>query len=364
MPFALNTVMSLAKMGWAVDLYLWEKPLWGRPIADYRDLLPQNVSIQFFTESRFGLTGRYLERWLRSRFKQRKDYHCVLGLGQKGAFIGNVLAKANECPLIQVVDEFPSNWPQTMWTTLEQEAAQKAAMIVVPDPQQYPLISEELGLSQTTPYATLPNIAAIQPCAHDIDWHLRFKLPKDSIPFLYAGTVDTWARVPEILSSVADWPEPAVLIVHSRSKGEVDAFRQRYSHLENHRIYWSDQVLSQDELNSLVAYCEGSFALYHNSGPHIEYVGFSSGKLMRSLACGSPVIASQLSSFSFIEKENLGILIEGGSEIPSAIHTLMGKQSEYRERCLNFCQTKASFEAYWPKFYEQLIQMTGNQLES
>jgi|GEM_PF-3961483 len=35
MPFALNSVINLAKMGWNVDLYLWEYPS-----LIYKDLLP------------------------------------------------------------------------------------------------------------------------------------------------------------------------------------------------------------------------------------------------------------------------------------------------------------------------------------
>ncbi len=363
MPFALNTVMSLAHIGWTVDLYLWERPLFGKPASDYQGLLPQNVTVKYFTELRYSPVGQHLESWMQFRFDQKKDYLGVFGLGQKGAFIGNVIAQANGCPFIQIVDEFPSNWPQSMWTPLEKAAAHNAAMIIVPDPHQVPLICEELDIPPTTPHATLPNVAVIQPYDHKIDWHVRLKLPPESIPFLYAGTVDTWAQVPEILKTVADWPEPAVLIVHSRSRGEVEAFREKYPDLEHSRVYWSNQTLSQDELNSLVAYCEGSFALYQNSGPHIEYVGFSSGKLMRSLACGSPVIASQLSSFSFVEAEDLGILVEDSSDIPAAVERLMGKREEFRDRCLQFCQAKASFASYWPTFCEKLFKVTGIELE-
>lgn len=363
MPFALNTVVSLANLGWSIDLYLWEQPLLGRLVSSYEDLLPKNVSVRYFTELRYSPVDPWIEHWLELRFSRQKNYLCVFGLGQKGAFIGRCIAKANQCPLIQVVDEFPSNWPQSIWTELERKAARDAAMVVVPDAQQLPLICKELDIPETTPHATLPNVAVVQSYNQQIDWHMRLKLPDGSIPFLYAGTVDIWAQVPEILATVADWPEPAVLIVHSRSRGEVETFRQAHPALEHSRIHWSNQVLSQDELNSLVAYCAGSFALYHNLGPHIEYVGFSSGKLMRSLACGSPVIASQLSSFGFVRERDLGVLVEEPLEIPAAVDQLIGKKEEYKERCLNFCQTFASFEAYWPSFCEEMVKVTGIRLQ-
>ncbi|HEY9604709.1 MAG TPA: hypothetical protein V6C85_24105, partial [Allocoleopsis sp.] len=215
MPFSLNSVIALAKAGWEIDLYLWEQPLWGKPASNYDSLLPKNVSVLYFTELRYSPVNHWIDSWLRFRFGQRNQYLCVFGLGQKGSFIGAVMAQASQCPFIQIVDEFPSNWPSTLWTKLEQQSAQDAAMIVVPDAQQFPLISKELGIPSTKPYAALPNVAVVQSLNETINWHAKLGLPDNSIPFLYAGSVSAWAQVPELLSSVRDWPEPAVLVVHS-----------------------------------------------------------------------------------------------------------------------------------------------------
>jgi hypothetical protein len=281
-------------------------------------------------------------------------------LGQKGAFIGSAIAKASRCPFIQILDEFPSNWStDTIWSKLERQAARDAAMLVVPDAQQYPLLCQELDIPPTVPYAALPNVAVVDVLDESINWHAKLGLPEHSIPFLYAGSVSAWAQVPELMSTVPDWPEPAVLVIHSRSQHEIERFREQYSHLEvTNRIFWSSQPLPQKYLNALVSYCEGNFALYCNSGPHIEYVGFSSGKLMRSLACGSPVIASALKSFAFVTEHNLGVLVKEPAEIPDAIEQIMGKRQEYGHRCLEFYQTQASFEAHWSEFCEKFQAVT------
>ncbi len=359
MPFSLNSVIALANAGWSIDLYLWERPLWGESASNYDELLPQNVTIQYFTELRYSPVDQWIDSWLKFRFGKRRQYSCVFGLGQKGAFIGAVMAKASDCPLIYIVDEFPSNWPTTIWSKLEQQATKDAAMIVVPDAQQVPFLCKELDIPPTTPYAALPNVAVVHPSKEEIDWHTRLGLPENSLPFLYAGTVSAWAQVPELMSTVPNWPEPAVLVLHSRSAREIETFRQEYSHLEvKNRIYWSSEPLPQDYLNSLVAYCQGNFAIYCNTGPHIEYIGFSSGKLMRSLACGSPVIATKLSSLAFVTEHSLGVLVNDAVEIPDAVNQLMRKREEYRKRCLDFCQTHASFKGSWSKFCEKSLEVT------
>ena len=364
MPFALNTVTNLAAVGWQIDLYLWERPLFGKPASNYDSLLPKNVSVRYFTELRYSLVQHRIDSWLRFRFGQCHDYCCVFGLGQKGSFIGSVMAEASQCPLIQVIDEFPSNWGASLWSHLEREAAKQATMFVIPDAQQFPFLCKELEISPSKPYVGLPNVATVDSLNEQIDWHTKLGLPTHSIPFLYAGSVSAWAQVPELMSTVPQWPEPAVLIIHSRSQNEIRTFRQQYSHLElPNRIFWSSQPLSQDYLNSLVAYCEGNFALYCNTGPHIEYAGFSSGKLMRSLACGSPVIASNLLSFTFVTEHQLGVLVREATDIPNAVKQIMGKRQEYPKRCLDFCQTHASFETHWPKFCTTMMNVTEIDLQ-
>lgn len=364
MPFALNSVIALAAAGWKIDLYLWERPLWGQLASNYDNLLPKNVTVRYFTELRYNPFNRWRHIWLKFRFQWHSHYLCVFGLGQIGAYIGNLVAKANNCPFIYIIDEFPSNWPSTTWSKLEQQAAKDAVMVVVPDTQQFPFLCKELHIPLTKPYAALPNVAAVYPLNEQTNWHAKLGLPKNSIPFLYAGSVSAWAQVPELLSSLPDWPEPAVLVVHSRSKREIQTFRQQYSHLEvENRIFWSSEPLPQVYLNSLVFYCEGNFALYCNTGLNIEYVGFSSGKLMRSLACGSPVIASKLSSFTFVTDHKLGVLVEDAAEIPDAVKQIMGNREEYRKRCLDFCETYASFEAHWPRFCEELMNVTKIDLQ-
>jgi len=358
MPFSLNTVVALGKAGWLVDLYLWEKPS-----PEYGRLLPENVKVHHLIDSPLTRANFLAKAWLEFSFRQKKDYACVFALGQIGSYIGGLIAESSQCPFVYLNDEFPSHWADPTWGTLEQQAVAQANLIIVPDAQRAAPLYQELGLPLTQPYAILPNISMVDSLDSSINWHDRLQLPSDAKPFLYAGTVSSEMQVDQLIASVPQWVEPAVLIVNGRSERDTNAFRQQYpDRLDRNRVIWNHQPLAIELLNSLVAYCEGNFALYQNTGSNIEYVGFSSGKLMRSLACGCPVIATRLSSLAFVEEYQLGVLIHDVSDIPAAVNKLTVNREEYRRRCLDFCKNHASFEHHWQIFCHKFKAITNIDL--
>jgi glycosyltransferase involved in cell wall biosynthesis len=355
MPFALNSVAALAQSGWHIDLYLWETAS-----RNYETLLSGKVAIRFYRDFPPSRLNRLRYHWLCLKLLRQKNYACVFGLGQIGAYLAAYLAKSNKCPFIYFNDEFPSIWAEgRYWSKIERQVVKGAALVVVPDEQRFRPLCRELGINEDKAHAVLPNIPIVKLPFEKINWHSRLGLPEHSVPFLHAGSVADWAQVPELLSSVPYWPKEAVLVLHSRSRSGLDAYRRQIGHLESPgRVFWSSAPLTEGPLNSLVAYCAGNLALYRNTGPNIEYVGFSSGKIMRSLACGSPVIASRLSSLSFIEEFNLGILVNHPAEIPDAIMRLIkNDKREYRNSCLRFCSDHASFEKAWHNYSLQIERL-------
>src|SRR5262245_8379781 len=92
------------------------------------------------------------------------------------------------------------------------------------------------------------------------------------------------------------------------------------------RVFSTSGPLSHKSLNSLVAHCSGSLALYRNTGPNDLLIGTSSGKLMRSVMCGTPVIASSFDSLRFVSQEGIGVQVCHPSEIPAAIQKLAGNE--------------------------------------
>lgn len=354
MPFALNTVIFLEKMGWKVDLFLWEAKN-----HNYDDIFSNNVEI-IYQKPLEVRKLRYLGPslfWMQFRlYSGHHDY--VFGLGQIGAYIASLIAKSSHCPWVYMNDEFASCWDGESihrgWSSHEIKAAKSAAIIVVPDKKRIPELKNELGLLNKK-YVALPNIPYPQYPVKAIDWQSQLGLPENAIPFLHAGSVADWAQVPELLSSVPCWPENTVLIIHSRYGQGLKDYRYSLSHLDlPGRVYWSMSSLDEASLNSLVHFCAASFALYRNTGPNIDLAGFSSGKLMRSIAYERPVIASRLSSFNFIEDFKLGVLVNHPVEIPIAIKEIIANTTVFSRNCSDFCRDKVSFEKSWADFFVNL----------
>jgi glycosyltransferase involved in cell wall biosynthesis len=332
MPFAINTVMRLANADWKVDVFLWE-----RPLVDYHKIFPTTVRFHYQAMPKREFYGMRAIR-LTARFMSYTSYECAFGLGQIGSYLSAVFSLASRCPLVLLNDEFPSMFKPSQWSALERWAAQRAHVIIVPSADRIPALAEELGLSdQEKRFVEFRNAPKVSRPLEKRDWHALLGIPSGQRIFLNAGTLHDWGQVPEILSSTVYWPPDSVLLLHSRAPEQDGGYRQQLSHLHvPGRVFWTSGPLSDKSLNSLVAHCSGSFALYRNTGPNDLLIGTSSGKLMRSVMCGTPVIASSFDSLRFVSQDGIGVQVCHPSEIPAAIQKLAGNERAYREKCLSF----------------------------
>jgi hypothetical protein len=356
MPFAMNTIMRLAAADWKVDVFLWE-----RPDVHYHEIFPATVRFRYEVLPKRILHGMRPIR-LTARFMRCTNYACAFGLGQIGSYLGTVISLASRCPLVLLNDEFSSHFGHGHWDALERWAAKRANVIIVPSAERIPHLAEDLALSdQRKRFVEFRNTPKVSRPLENRDWHALLGIPSGQRIFLNAGTLGDWAQVPEILSSTVQWPSDSVLLLHSRTPEQEGSYRQQLSHLHvPGRVFWTSAPLSEKLLNSLVAYCNGSFALYRNMGPNILLTGTSSGRLMRSVMCGSPVIASSFDSLRFVSREGIGVQVCHPSEIPAAIQELIGNERAYRERCLSFATREVKLEQ---QSWEALVTALSDKID-
>jgi hypothetical protein len=363
MPLAINTITRLAAANWKVDVFLWEQP-----VIDYRGIFPPTVKLRYEVTPKRILYGnrpanlRLHPVRLTARFMRCTNYECAFGLGQIGSYLGAIISLASRCPLVLLNDEFPSMFLNSPWVALERWAAQRANLIIVPSADRIPHLAEELGLSDKRKrFLEFRNTPKVSHPLEKRDWHAMLGIPSGKRLFLNAGTLGDWFQTPEILASTAYWPSDAVLLLHSRSPEQEGSYRQQISHLHvPGRVFWTSGPLSDKLLNSLVGYCNGSFALYRNVGPNFLLIGASSGKLMRSVMCGSPVIASSFDSLRFVSQEGIGVQVCHPSEIPAAVQKLTEKEQEYRERCFSFATQEAVREQ---QSWEALVTALSDKID-
>jgi hypothetical protein len=331
MPFATHVLERLVASGWYIDIFVWDQ-------AGYsyeEPTLPERTRLKCV--KMHARWGKLHPAELMVRFSRCVAYACVFSVGQRGGYVGGIISMASRCPHIMLNDEFPSFWGYRLWALLERWSAHRADVIIVPSDDRQDRLREEFRLDNNKPFVTVRNTPEVAYPVIKIDWHSRLGIPHDRKIFINAGTVADWAQIPELLTSVAYWPQDSVLLLHNKSTDGLVRYRQEVSHLDYPtKVFWHSQPLSEELLHSLINYCTGSFALYRNRGANFELIGTSSGKLMRSVSCGTPVITSAFSSLEFVSCEGLGIQVKHPSEIPLAIDNLKKNIENYRQRCLAF----------------------------
>jgi len=234
-------------------------------------------------------------------------------------------------------DEFPSQVGQSIWTYLEKWSAHRANVIIVPSDDRKDRLIYEFDLEREKPFVTIHNTPEVDQPLAELDWHSRFGIPQSKRIFLHAGLLHDWAQIPEIMTSVRHWPKDLVLLLHSKSGDGAVSYRREFSHLQDpERIFWSFEPLSEGMLHSLISSVSGCFALYRNWDINTELIGASSGKLMRSIVCGTPVITSSFKSLEFVTRAGIGIQVNHPFEIPPAVHDLDNNAERYRKQCLLF----------------------------
>jgi hypothetical protein len=348
-PFVAHAVHRLASSGSHIDVFLWNEC----DASSYNDSFPNNVHFKYVKMYTANNKMKFIDLTL--RFSRYVTYKCVFSVGLIGSYIAGVVSAASRCPFVLLNDEFPSLYGESRWVALQRWAARRADVIVVPSDDGRTILTEELRLNTDKPFVTIRNSPQlILPTVH-MNWHRIMGIPDGKKIFIHAGSIADWAQVPEILGSVSYWPEDAVLLLHNyRSRDQFLRYRKELSHLDNPgRVFWSPDLLSEDKLNSLVSSCTGSFALYRNAAPNMEYIGTSSGKLMRSIVCGTPVITSSFESLKFVTKEGLGTQVRHPAEIPAAVGNLMSDEENYRKRCARFARAEIDLrEEAWNKILQ------------
>jgi hypothetical protein len=359
MPFAAHILERLITAGWDIDIFLWDRSGFSQNEAKP----PEGVQLKYANTPMHWARPHAAQ--LTFRFARCIGYSCVFSVGQKGSYVGGIVSAVSRCPHILLNDEFPSPWEAPIWAYLDRWSANRAELIIVPSDERENKLRELLGLVNSTPFVTVRNTAKVNERLPAIDWHDRLGIPPGRKIFINAGFLHDWSQVPEIMTSVSCWAEDVVLLLHSSNREESLRYRERLSHLENPgRVFWSHEPLTEDMLHSLIMHCHGSFGLYRNDGPNTELAGTSSGKIMRSIACGTPVIASAFKSFEFVTREGVGVQVNHPAEISSAIIELVKNKKAYRDRCYAFAKREKSLrDEAWAKIVECIKTTSRAQLD-
>ena len=357
MPFGLNVITLLDRKGYDIDVYLSEY----RSDA-YKGIFSENVTIHFLDHNylwpKEGIWSYYfLTSYFRfkSFFKLRNTYSHIFASGMAGITLGSILKKSNrKGKFIYMNDEFPDQGTKNIWVNAEIKHAQKADFLSTPDEERFPPLCKQIPGLSNKPHFPLPNTPLLDEINDipQIDWHAYFEIDPSKKIFLMAGGLQEFNLITELLSSVKNWPDEAVLIL--KGKNDIKGFREKHQHLDiPGKIFWTAESFSPEKLHSLIQYSTASMCLYRHINDNLKFVGKSSGKLMRSILLGKPVVVSKAPGFEFVDDLNIGKTIEGEEGISEGIRYILENEVELWKNCKKQYQ-KISFETYWSSFEETL----------
>lgn len=359
MPFAANIVRCLAGEGHAVDLWIAESA----NDTEREFGLQPNVRVRYLNG--FFRRGRSLRLKLaRLHPAVRGDYDLAIGLGPMGAFLARKTADASNCPFVLCNDELHSSYPGRFGAELCLDAYRRADAIIVPDLNRWPALLAEMPEIVQTPVFELPN-SPIELLHHEgLHWSDYAGLPKGKKIVTYAGGIGGWNQIPELLTTLPEWGDEFVLAIRPFPCCPPDhPSRKELSHLAHPKLFWiNDSNVDERMVNSLIMQSLCTIVLYRDMGPNVEHVGLSSGKLMRSVLCGTPVVVSQIGFGDDVSSAGLGCTIKHPMEIPDALVEIDRRREEFSANCQRF-SAEHDFMSSWRNVREFVLERVGRNVE-
>jgi hypothetical protein len=282
-----------------------------------------------------GLTGgSRLAARARSAVAERGEpYACVIGVDPDGLALAHSLARGAPLgyfSLELLLSSELSTAAEAQLKAHERELSRQAALVVVQDEDRARLLADDNGIAWErlvlVPNAP-PGPARRQPTRY---WHTRFDLPPEARVVIHSGSLGDWTGVEDIVDSARDWPDPWVLVIHTRYDAESSEYVERLrTRADPRRVWFSLKPVRRQDYDALIDGADVGLAFYvptgasSFTGSNVGTIGLSSGKLAYYLRAGLPVAVNRASSIArLVESRGAGVAVEDARSIGSALDRL------------------------------------------
>jgi hypothetical protein len=286
--------------------------------------------------------------------ERSEPYTCVIGVDPDGLALAHRLARG--APLgyysLELLLSYEvSSPPDEQLKAEERDLSRRAAFVVVQDAGRARLLADDNELARDrmvlVPNAP-PGPARRQPTRY---WHERFELPAAARVVVHSGSLGDWTGIEGIVESAAGWPEPWVLVVHTRydagSSAYLDAMRQR---TDARRVRFSVKPVPRQDYDALIDGADIGLAFYvpvdgsSFTQSNVQTIGLSSGKLAYYLRAGLPVVVNRAASIAaLVESSGCGIAVADAAAIPSALERISYGYAGFSTAACGFFETHLDF---------------------
>jgi hypothetical protein len=289
-----------------------------------------------------------------------EPYTCVIGVDPDGLALAHTLAHGAPLGYVSLellLSREVGTAAETQLKAHERELSRQAAFVVIQDEARARLLADDNGLAADrlvlVPNAP-PGPARRQPTRF---WHARFDLPADARVVIHSGSLGDWTGIEDIVASVPGWPEPWLLVIHTRYDAESSDYVQTLrTRADPRRVRFSLKPVRRQDYDALIDGSDVGLAFYVSTGAssftgsNVETIGLSSGKLAYYLRAGLPVIVNRAASISSsIESCGAGVAVAHARAIGDALRRLTADYEAMSGRACAFFEEQLDFR---PAFAE------------
>jgi glycosyltransferase involved in cell wall biosynthesis len=299
-------------------------------------------------------TSRLAARARGAVAERSERYVCVIGVDPDGLALAHTLARGAPVgyySLELLLSDELSTASEGQLKARERELSRQVAFVVVQDEARGRLLaadndipSERVVLVPNAP----PGPALRKPSGY---WHSRFGLAPEARVVIHSGSLGAWTGIEAIVDSVLDWPEPWLLVIHTRYDAEsssyVEGLRKR---ADGRRVHFSLKPVPRQDYDPLIDGADVGVAFYLPTGgssftrTNVQTIGFSSGKLAYYLRAGLPVIVNRAASIgSVVESTGTGIAVSDAAGIGAALERVAASYAELSARACAFFDERLEF---------------------
>jgi hypothetical protein len=243
-------------------------------------------------------------------------------------------------------------------------ASRYALFIIIQDEDRGRLLSKEnnLSLDQMDFMPVAPKGAALPSRTNYL--RQRFNIDKGKMIILHSGTFRDWTCADELITSLREWPDELVLIVHTHYKKfshEEDPYLAALKKLPNKNLFISNTPLDQNEYGDMICSADAGLVFYKPNnkppfgGKNIQHIGLSSGKLASYARHGVPIICGRQKEYrEIIRTYKFGEYTDQFSEIPNLAKKIHSDWSFYSQEALRFFRDQLDFNIHWPRIWKRI----------
>lgn len=295
--------------------------------------------------------------WWQWRNRLRNQYDFIIGVDRQGLIEAHYLSQFMRIPFffisfeIMFAEETSSRFKQ-----LERDASGKVTAWIVQDEVRAEKLAQENQLDRSKVFY-LPlasrGLGTLGP------GRLRDELgiPKDKQVMIAMGSIEKWAMIDEILTSLPLWPDNWALIVHDRygfTKKQMANFITPERNVSRRLFISESSTKYVDDMGYILNGVSFGLAFYRSFSGHqywgnnLKHLGRASGKIATYLRYGIPVIANDTGVMAEdIKIFRLGHVVDSPMDIPELLQTISGIDIDaYCHHCQNYFNHKLDFNLY------------------